>query len=155
MRRRAKCGAGGFACVLRLSYTFPAAALVLVAGLSLYAKKPAPASPFTTPLSSNQKIVHALNRLTFGPRPGDFDQAEKMGLKKWIDLQLHPDRIAENPLLKEKLAPLDTLRMTPMELASNYPPPQLIKAMAEGKVPYPRDPDGRMMGLWKTAKAQS
>src|SRR5579864_1451443 len=113
----------------RRAYYALAAALMLAAGLSLHAKKPAPASPFTIPLSSDQKIVHALNRLTFGPRPGDLDQIEKMGLKKWIDLQLHPDRIAENPLLKEKLAPLDTLRMTPMELASNYPPPRLIKAM--------------------------
>jgi uncharacterized protein (DUF1800 family) len=121
------------------------AALLFAAGLSLHAKKPAPASPFTISLSSDQKIVHALSRLTFGPRPGDFDQAGKMGLKKWIDLQLHPDRIAENPLLQEKLAPLDTLHMTPMELARNYPPPQLIKAMVEGKVPYPRDPDERMM----------
>jgi len=121
------------------------AALLFAAGLSLNAKKPAPASPFTISLSGDQKIVHALNRLTFGPRPGDFDQAGKMGLKKWIDLQLHPDRIAENPLLNEKLAPLDTLRMTPLELARNYPPPQLIKAMVEGKVPYPRDPEQRMM----------
>ena len=129
----------------RRAYYALAAALLFAVGLSLNAKKPAPASPFTISLSGDQKIVHALNRLTFGPRPGDFDQAGKMGLKKWIDLQLHPDRIAENPLLNEKLAPLDTLRMTPLELARNYPPPQLIKAMVEGKVPYPRDPEQRMM----------
>src|SRR5579864_5157496 len=113
----------------RRVYYVLTAALLSAAGLSLHAKKPAPASPFTISLSSDQKIVHALNRLTFGPRPGDFDQAGKMGLKKWIDLQLHPDRIAENPLLQQKLTPLDTLRMTPMELARNYPPPRLIKAM--------------------------
>ena len=129
----------------RKAYYALAVALLFAAGLSLNAKKPALASPFTISLSSDQKIVHALNRLTFGPRPGDFDQAGKMGLKKWIDLQLHPDRVAENPLLNEKLAPLDTLRMTPLELARNYPPPQLIKAMVEGKVPYPRDPEQRMM----------
>jgi uncharacterized protein (DUF1800 family) len=129
----------------RTYYALASALLLFAAGLSLNAKKTAPASPFTISLSSDQKIVHALNRLTFGPRPGDFDQARKMGLKKWIALQLHPDRIAENPLLNQKLAPLDTLRMTPMELARNYPPPQLIKAMVEGKVPYPRDPDERMM----------
>ena len=122
-----------------------AAPLLFAAGLSVYAKKTAPASPFSIPLPNDQKIVHALNRLTFGPRPGDLAEAEKMGLKKWINAQLHPDRIAENPLLAEKLAPLDTLRMTSMELARNYPPPQLIKAMVEGKVPYPRDPDERMM----------
>src|SRR5271169_4477198 len=74
-----KCGAGAFACV--------AAALLFAAALSLHAKKTAPPSPFTISLSSDQKIVHALSRLTFGPRPGDFDQARKMGLKKWIALQ--------------------------------------------------------------------
>ena len=127
----------------RGAYYALAAVVLFAAGLSLYAKKTP--SPFSIALSRDQKIVHALNRLTFGPRPGDFDDVKKMGLKKWIEVQLHPDRIAENPLLEEKLAPLDTLRMTPMELARNYPPPQLIKAMVEGKIPYPRDPDERMM----------
>jgi uncharacterized protein (DUF1800 family) len=118
---------------------------LLVAGLALYANKAALTSPFSIALSSDQKTVHALNRLTFGPRPGDFDDVEKMGLKKWINAQLHPDRMAENPVLEEKLGPLDTLRMTPMELARNYPTPQMIKAMVEGKSPYPRDPEQRMM----------
>jgi len=127
----------------RGAYHALAAVLLFAAGLSLYAKKTA--SPFSIALSSDQKIVHALNRLTFGPRPGDFEAVRKMSLRKWIDAQLHPDRIAENPLLQEKLAPLDTLRMTPMELARHYPPPQLIKAMVDGKAPYPRDPDERMM----------
>jgi len=111
----------------------------LVAALSLVAAQ------FSTPLSSDRKIIHALNRLTFGPRPGDFEKVRQMGLKKWIDLQLHPDRISENPALASRLAPLDTLRMTPVELAWHYPPPQLIKAMVDGKIPYPSDPEERMM----------
>jgi uncharacterized protein (DUF1800 family) len=111
----------------------------LAAALSLAAAQ------FSTPLSSDRKIIHALNRLTFGPRPGDFEKIRQMGLKKWIDLQLHPDRISENPALAAKLAPLDTLRMTPVELAWHYPPPQLIKAMVDGKIPYPSDPEERMM----------
>jgi uncharacterized protein (DUF1800 family) len=119
--------------------------VALLAGLSLNAKKAAPASSFSIVLSSDQKLIQALNRLTFGPRPGDFEDVQKAGLKKWINVQLHPERIAENPLLQQKLAPLDTLRMTPMELARNYPTPQMIKAMMEGKAPYPRDPEQRMM----------
>jgi len=103
------------------------------------------ASQFSVPLSNDQKIGHALNRLTFGPRPDDFTQVQKLGLKKWIDIQLHPDHIAENPVLQTKLAPFDTLRMTPLELAWRYPPPQLIKDMVAGKVPYPKDPETRMM----------
>jgi uncharacterized protein (DUF1800 family) len=96
-------------------------------------------SQFSVPLAADQKIAHALNRLTFGPRPGDFEQVRRIGLKKWIDLQLHPDRIPENPELARKLAPLDTLRMTPLELAWRYPPEQLIKDMVAGKVPFPKD----------------
>ncbi len=100
---------------------------------------------FSTPLAKDQKINHALNRLTFGPRPGDFERIEKMGLEPWIAQQLHPDDLGENPLLAQKLAPLDTLRMTSRELAAKYPPPQLIKAMREGRVAYPSDPEQRMM----------
>ena len=119
---------------MRRSYLF-----TLAAALSLAAAQ------FSTPLSSDRKIIHALNRLTFGPRPGDFEKIRQMGLKKWIDLQLHPDRIPENSALAARLAPLDTLRMTPVELAWHYPPPQLIKAMVDGKIPYPSDPEERMM----------
>ena len=100
---------------------------------------------FSVPLADSQKIIHALNRLTFGPRPGDLERVEKMGIDPWIAQQLHPDDLAENPLLARKLAPLDTLRMTSRELAAKYPPPQLIKAMMDGRVAYPSDPEQRMM----------
>ncbi|MDX2266585.1 MAG: DUF1800 domain-containing protein [Bryobacter sp.] len=59
--------------------------------------------------TNGQNVEHALNRLTFGPRPGDAELVRKMGLNEWIELQLHPERIAENPQLAEKLAPLKTL----------------------------------------------
>jgi hypothetical protein len=37
-----------------------------------------------------RRALHALNRLTFGPRPGDVQQVMAMGVDQWIDLQLHP-----------------------------------------------------------------
>ena len=133
----------------RSALCWPAALVCLAGGVGItaYAGKTraAEASPFSVPISNGQKVLHALNRLTFGPRPGDIEEVGKIGLKKWIDLELHPGRIRENPELEAKLVPLDTLRMTPAELARNYPPPQLIKAMVEGTVPYPRDPEKRMM----------
>jgi uncharacterized protein (DUF1800 family) len=128
-------GSSAFAVVLSLT---------AVSGICVCAEKTAPA-PVSATLSNDQKILHALNRLTFGPRPNDFDQVKRLGLKQWIDVQLHPDRIPQNAALEAKLTPLDTLRMTPMELARHYPPPQLIKAMVEGKVAYPTDPEERMM----------
>jgi uncharacterized protein (DUF1800 family) len=86
-----------------------------------------------------------LNRLTFGPRPGDIAQVKALGLKKWIDLQLHPDRILENPVLAEKLQPLDSLSMTSEQLVASYPEPQMVRQMVNGRLPYPTDPDRRMM----------
>jgi uncharacterized protein (DUF1800 family) len=95
---------------------------------------------FQTKLKKDQQILHALDRLTFGPRPGDVAQVKAMGLKKWIDQQLHPERIPENPYLEAKLQPLESLRMSPMETVQHYPPQQMIKAIAAGRQPLPDDP---------------
>ena len=100
---------------------------------------------FHRKLPKNEEIVHALNRLTFGPRPGDVEQVKKIGLKKWIDLQLHPDNIAENPELLAKLKPLDSLTMQQAALVAHYPPPQMIVAVASGRMPLPTDPAERML----------
>lgn len=95
---------------------------------------------FQKKLGKDDQILHALDRLSFGPRPGDVERLKKLGIKKWIDQQLHPERIKENPALEAQLQPLESLRMTPMETVQHYPPPQLIKAIANGKQPLPDDP---------------
>jgi uncharacterized protein (DUF1800 family) len=77
--------------------------------------------PFDTKLSKDQQILQALNRLTFGPRPGDIEEVQRLGVDKWIELQLHPDRIPENPMLEARLKPLETLRMQPEEILKEYP----------------------------------
>ena len=100
---------------------------------------------FSAGIPKDERIAHALDRLTFGPRPGDVARVKAMGLKKWIDLQLHPERIAENPVLTAKLKTLDTLEMTSAELVRNYPAPQLVRQMVNGVLPFPNDPDRRMM----------
>ncbi|MFN7995540.1 MAG: DUF1800 domain-containing protein [Bryobacteraceae bacterium] len=96
-------------------------------------------------IRDQEKIVHALSRLTLGARPGDEGRVKAIGLKKWIDLQLHPERIQENPVLAAKLQPLDTLAMTPAQMMASYPSPQQVKDMAAGRLPFPEDPDKRMM----------
>src|SRR5438874_5327852 len=72
-------------------------------------------------LSADKQIIHILNRLTFGPRPGDVEQVRRVGIDKWIDLQLHPDRIPENPVLDARLRPLDTLQLPVWEILEKYP----------------------------------
>jgi len=49
-------------------------------------------------LAADQQIIQALNRLTFGPRPGDVQKIRAMGLDKWVDLQLHPEKIDDSSL---------------------------------------------------------
>jgi uncharacterized protein (DUF1800 family) len=94
---------------------------------------------FQKKLSKDDQILHALDRLTFGPRPGDVERVKKIGLKKWIFEQLHPDRMDENPVLEARLQALESLRMTPLEAVQHYPTPQMIRAIAQGKQPLPDD----------------
>ncbi|HWM76637.1 MAG TPA: DUF1800 family protein, partial [Methylomirabilota bacterium] len=57
------------------------------------APEPAPAVRVMLPatsLSEEQRIVHALNRLGYGPRPGDVERVRQMGLAKWMERQLEP-----------------------------------------------------------------
>ncbi len=78
---------------------------------------------FASKLSGERRIQQALNRLTFGARPGDYEEVRKLGVEKWIELQLHPERIPENPVLETRLKPLESLRMEPGDILKAYYPP--------------------------------
>src|SRR5436190_23085011 len=90
------------------------------------------AGRFDQKLPIDRQTIHVLNRLTFGSRPGDVEQVRRLGVEKWIDQQLHPEQIAENPVLEVKLKPLDTLRMPAWQIAEKYPqiPPGVIRPPA-------------------------
>jgi len=49
-------------------------------------------------LPADQQIIQAINRLTFGPRPGDALKVRSIGLDKWIDQQLHPEKIDDSAI---------------------------------------------------------
>jgi uncharacterized protein (DUF1800 family) len=93
-------------------------------------------------MDEQKRALHALNRLAFGPRPGDVERVSAMGVDKWIDQQLHPSKIDDHAL-DSRLAPFRTLHMDTRELVENFPPPQVIKAIAEGKQSLPSDPAKR------------
>jgi len=93
-------------------------------------------------MSERKRVVHALNRLTFGARPGDIEQVTAMGVDKWIELQLHPEKIDDNAL-QARLAPFRTLRMNTREIFENFPPPPVIRAVADRKQSLPSDPTKR------------
>ena len=125
-------------------------------GISAFASKKnaGQTRQFFKQIPKDQKILQALNRLTFGPRPGDAQQVKALGLKKWIDLQLHPERIPENPVLEAKLKTLDTLNMSGSEMVRNYPTPQIVRQMVQGQVPFPSDPDRKLMIQKLVARAE-
>jgi uncharacterized protein (DUF1800 family) len=108
---------------------------------SLLAKKKDKASN-ANPDVQKKRAVHALNRLTFGPRPEDVQQVMAMGVDQWIDLQLHPDKINDGAL-DSRLAAFRTLRMSPKELAENFPDGQMVKQVMAGKRSMPSDPAKR------------
>jgi uncharacterized protein (DUF1800 family) len=127
-------------------------ALALACSLSIpvftaYAKKAkTPESPAIPQMPDDQKILHALNRLAYGPRPGDVEMVRKLGgLERWIEIQLYPQSLPENQTLLAKLQPLDSLVLPPNVMIDTYPSQQLIRAMVDGRVPFPEDPVTRMM----------
>jgi uncharacterized protein (DUF1800 family) len=75
-----------------------------------------------TELTEDEAITHALNRLGYGPRPGDIERIRKIGLETWITQQLHPETINDDAL-RPRLAEYATLSMTPAALITEYPRP--------------------------------
>ncbi|MES2525072.1 MAG: DUF1800 family protein, partial [Gemmatimonadota bacterium] len=71
--------------------------------------------------TADQQVQHALNRLAFGPRPGDAEAVRKMGVDRWIARQLQPDGIPD-PATATLLSGFKTLGMTGSELLEAYPP---------------------------------
>ena len=97
--------------------------------------------PPDTP-TEQKRAAHALNRLTFGPRPGEVEQVMAIGVDRWIDLELHPEKIADNNL-EARLRPLRTLHMSAKEIFEDFPDSQMVKQVADGKRPMPSDPARR------------
>ena len=94
----------------------------------------------------NKTILHVLNRMGYGARPGDVDRVRELGLAAYIDQQLHPEKIADAGMTA-RLAGFETINMSSRQLADEYFVPALqarkeVKKEA-GKEPATADkPDG-------------
>jgi uncharacterized protein (DUF1800 family) len=130
-----------FACVLSLGVDFPAAAAAPpVVGARFSASLPAAKDkkpkqdaalkglPITE-LSADEAILHALNRLAYGPRPGDVERVRQMGLAKWIDQQLNPNSI-DDKAMEARLQDYPTLKMSTAKLIDEYPQPKPAEVQA-------------------------
>jgi len=109
--------------------------------------------PAESPSIERKRAVHALNRLTFGARPGDLQQVTATGVDAWIDQQLHPEKISDSPV-EARLAPFRTLRMSPRELVEEFPDNEMIKRVMDGKKSMPSDPARRAVFQVQIARLQ-
>src|SRR5439155_14822463 len=97
--------------------------------------------------NDDQTIHHALSRIGFGARPGDVEAVRVVGLQKYVDQQLHPERISD-PNVTAHLVGMPSLRMSSRDIAEQYAMP-LIEARREKKqeqtanngVEQPKAPD--------------
>ncbi len=90
----------------------------------------------STQLQGDDRILHALNRFTFGPRPGDLDAVRAMGLDTWFDQQLHPVNIDESAL-NSRLAEYPATQLRTEELLFRFPSNAVIRQAMNGREPIP------------------
>ena len=83
--------------------------------------------------TEQEKITHLLNRMTFGPRPGDVELVQKIGIDKYLDQQLHPEKIPD-PGMDDRLDSLPSLQMSIAEIYTYYP--QRKQAPAPNMAPF-------------------
>lgn len=76
-------------------------------------------------LTETQKIIHVLNRLGFGVRPGDIEKVKAIGIDKYIEQQLNPASI-NDAVADEKVKKLSVLQMSNEELFAKYPNPGAV-----------------------------
>src|SRR5688572_19904016 len=94
---------------------------------------PVAAQKFPKPrgLTEEQRIIHVLNRLGFGARPGDVERVKALGLENYINQQLNPEKIADT-VAENKVKDLNVLNMTTAELYEKYPQPgQLLRQLQQ------------------------
>jgi uncharacterized protein (DUF1800 family) len=77
----------------------------------------------STRLTEEQKVVHFLNRTSFGPTREEVRKVNRMGIRAYLEEQLRPEKISDS-LVEEKLAGLKTMRLSSRELIELYPPPR-------------------------------
>src|SRR4051812_10058166 len=115
--------------------------LAIIASLVLSTVVPAVAQKGSRPVSSlkdEQRILHVLNRLGFGARPGDIDRVKAIGLNNYIEQQLNPGNINDS-VADAKLKNLSTLSMTTAELYEKYPQPGLLLRQLDRRGALPAD----------------
>jgi len=122
-----------FACVFSLGIDLPPLRAAASPAAADKTKKPKTDPALkglpVTELTADEAVMHALNRLAYGPRPGDVERIKQMGLAKWIDQQLNPNSI-DDRALQARLENYPTLAMSTTQLIADYPQPKAAEKKA-------------------------
>src|SRR5437667_1698659 len=124
----------------RIATVIAAASIVVssfAAVISAQSMKPQRSRKAAT-LTEDQRILHVLNRLGFGARPGDVERVRAMGVDNYISQQLYPEKI-DDSATEAKLKNLETLRMTTAELYEKYPQPGQLLQQLQKRGALPAD----------------
>jgi len=73
-------------------------------------------------LTAREQAHHVLNRLAFGPRPGDVERVVAMGVDRWIEVQLRPDGIPDRDTEQLVATAFPAMRQSASTLLRDYPP---------------------------------
>ncbi|NUQ28017.1 MAG: DUF1800 domain-containing protein [Acidobacteriaceae bacterium] len=90
-------------------------------------------------IAAQDRARYALNRFTFGARPGELEAVEKTGLDRWFDQQLHPEKLDDTAMLT-RLDQYPAMKLSTAELMRRFPSPQMIRAMDRTGASLPSDP---------------
>lgn len=108
------------------------------AGANLAGHSSARRTAYPDQLQGDERILHALNRFTFGPRPGDLETVRAMGLDRWFEQQLHPASI-DNSALGARLSEFPAMQWSTEDLLYRLPSDAMIRQAADGKAPIPKN----------------
>ena len=108
-------------------------AVVIVAGLTASAAPSTRLSLPASPLTDDERVLHVLNRLGYGPRPADVARVRAMGVAAYLEQQLDPSRLSTTAVT-EALAGYDVLNASTAQLVRDYPQPtqEMRRQVASG-----------------------
>lgn len=71
---------------------------------------------------ADPQVLHLLNRVSFGARPGDIERVTSLGVERYLQQQLNPASLTPSPRLTRQISALKTLQMTPVALLQQFNP---------------------------------
>ena len=115
----------------------------------------------TTPLTADERALHVLNRLAYGPAPGDLDQIHTTGVKAYIATQLNPATIPLPIDLQAQLDGLSAYRLTPSQIFMQYGPPSFApntatveeKNRAQQRAARELTPQAHQARIWQAVES--